>query len=51
MFYLPSYSLALDPDERLNAELKHVIGTRVPARTRDKLRAVPHESSVVNWQR
>lgn len=40
VFYLPSYSPELNPDERLNAELKHVIGSKVPARTKDKLRAV-----------
>ncbi|KKW68004.1 endonuclease DDE [Lampropedia cohaerens] len=43
VFYLPSYSPELNPDERLNAELKHVIGSRVPARTKDKLRAVTNE--------
>lgn len=43
MFYLPSYSPELNPDERLNAELKHVIGSRVPARTKDKLRIVTNE--------
>ncbi len=42
-FYLPSYSPELNPDERLNAELKHVIGSRVPARTKDKLRAATDE--------
>ena len=40
VFYLPSYSPELNPDERLNAELKQVIGRRVPARTKSKLRAV-----------
>lgn len=43
VFYLPSYSPELNPDERLNAELKHVIGSKVPARTKAKLRAVTDE--------
>jgi transposase len=39
VFYLPSYSPELNPEERLNADLKHVIGRKVPIRTKDKLRA------------
>jgi transposase len=39
VFYLPSYSPELNPDERLNADLKQVIGTKVPVRTKAKLRA------------
>lgn len=39
LFYLPSYSPELNPEERLNADLKHAIGTRVPARTKAKLKA------------
>lgn len=38
VFYLPAYSPDLNPDERLNADIKHVIGTRVPVRTKEKLR-------------
>ena len=41
VFYLPAYSPDLNPDERLNADIKHVIGTRVPVRTKDKLRNTP----------
>jgi len=37
-FYLPSYSPELNPDERLNAGLKHALGTRVALRTKAKLR-------------
>lgn len=37
VFYLPSYSPELNPDERLNADLKQAIGSRVPARTKPKL--------------
>lgn len=37
VFYLPSYSPELNPDERLNADLKHAITTSVPRRTRDGL--------------
>ncbi|MCS6764382.1 MAG: IS630 family transposase [Candidatus Protistobacter heckmanni] len=39
VFYLPSYSPELNPDERLNADLKHVISTRVPVITKAKLHA------------
>jgi transposase len=39
LFYLPSYSPELNPEERLNADLKHAIGTKVPARTKAKLKA------------
>ena len=38
-FYLPSYSPELNPDERLNAGLKHALGTRVAMRTKAKLRS------------
>ena len=37
VFYLPSYSPELNPDERLNADLKQAMGRRVPARSRPKL--------------
>lgn len=39
VFYLPSYSPELNPDERLNADLKHAISTKVPVRTKAKLQA------------
>ncbi|MCS6764729.1 MAG: IS630 family transposase [Candidatus Protistobacter heckmanni] len=39
VFYLSSYSPELNLDERLNADLKHVISTRVPVRTKAKLHA------------
>ena len=39
VFYLPSYSPELNPDERLNADLKHAISTHVPVRTKAKLHA------------
>ena len=37
VFYVPSYSPELNPDERLNASLKHDIATKVPMRTKAKL--------------
>jgi transposase len=37
VFYLPSYSPELNPDERLNADLKHAMGSKVPMRTKAKL--------------
>jgi hypothetical protein len=43
VFYLPSYSPELNPDERLNADLKNAIGTKVPVRTKVKLRAATDE--------
>jgi transposase len=40
VFFLPSSSPELNPDERLNADLKHKITTTAPSRTRRKLEAV-----------
>jgi transposase len=37
-FYLPSYSPQLNPDERLNADLKQSLGSKVQHRTKEKLR-------------
>ena len=39
VFYLPSYSPELNPDERLNADLKHAMGSKVPMRTKAKLQS------------
>jgi transposase len=39
VFYLPSYAPELNPDERLNADLKHAISTQVPVRSKAKLKA------------
>ena len=38
LFYLPSYSSELNPEERLNADLKHAITSKVPIPTKAKLR-------------
>jgi len=38
VFYLPSYAPELNPDERLNGDLKHDIATTVPCRTKDNLK-------------
>lgn len=43
MFYLPSYSPELNPEERLNADLKQAIGRKVPVRTKAKLREATNE--------
>ena len=43
LFYLPSYSPELNPEERLNADLKHAIGTKVPVRTQAKLKLAASE--------
>ncbi len=39
VFHLPSYSPELNPEERLNADLKHVVRTAAPVRTKAKLRS------------
>jgi len=38
IFYLPSYSPELNPDERLNADLKYAMGSKVQMRTKKKLK-------------
>ena len=47
LFYLPSYSPELNPEERLNADSKQEMGKRVPIRTKAKLREAasdrPHD--------
>lgn len=43
VFYLPSYSPELNPEERLNADLKHAIRSKVPVRTKAKLQAATEE--------
>jgi transposase len=43
LFYLPSYSPQLNPEERLNADLKQEMGRRVPVRTKAKLREAANE--------
>lgn len=37
VFYLPSYSPELNPEERLNADRNQAMGKRVPVRTKAKL--------------
>ena len=46
LFYLPSYSPELNPEERLNANLKHAIGTKVPVRTKTKIKLAATEYMV-----
>ena len=43
LFYLPSYSPQLNPEERLNADLKQAMGKRVPVRTKARLRDAANE--------
>jgi transposase len=43
LFYLPSYSPELNPEERLNADLKQEMGKRVPIRTKAKLREAAND--------
>lgn len=40
VFYLPAYSPELNPDERLNADLKQQLGSRIQARSKDKLKSL-----------
>lgn len=42
VFYLPSYSPELNPEERLNADLKQTLGRKLPVRTKAKLRNAAH---------
>ena len=46
LFYLPGYSPELNPEERLNADLKRAIGTKVPVRTKAKLKLAATEHMV-----
>lgn len=41
--YLPNYSPELNPEERLNVDLKQEMGKRVPIRTKGKLRHAANE--------
>ena len=43
LFSLPSYSPELNPEERLNADLKQEMGKRVPVRTKARLREAANE--------
>ena len=47
LFYLPSYSPELNPEERMNADLKHAIGSKVPVRTKPKLRAAANDHMIM----
>jgi transposase len=40
VFYLPSYSPELNPDECLNADLKQAVTSKAPARTKGQLKQV-----------
>ena len=47
LFYLPSYSPQINPEERLNADLKQKIGKRVPVKIKAKLRAAANDHMVM----
>jgi transposase len=47
LFYLPSYSPELNPEERLDADLKHSIYSKVPVRTKAKLKAATTEHMLI----
>lgn len=42
-FYLPSYSPELNPEERLNADIKQAMRKKVPVRSKEKLKAAVTE--------
>lgn len=46
LFYLPGFSPELNPEERLNADLKHTISTKVPARTKAKQKSHSNRTHV-----
>ena len=43
LFYLPSYSPELNPEERLNADPKQALYTKVPIRTKARFKAATNE--------
>jgi transposase len=43
LFYLPSYSPDLNPDEHLNADVKYGVGSRTPKRVKEELRKTAEE--------
>ena len=47
LFYLPSYSPQLNPEERLNAAVKQEMGKRVPIRTNVKLREAANDPMAI----
>jgi transposase len=48
VFYLPSYSPELNPDEGVNADLKHAVPRKAPARSKQQLKraAISHMRSL-----
>jgi transposase len=43
LYYLPSYSPDLNPDEHLNADVKYSVGSKHPKRTKEELRKAAEE--------
>ena len=44
VFYLPSYSLELNPEERLNADLKQVVGRKAPCAPKENYAPLPNST-------
>ncbi len=42
-FYMPSYSSELNPEERLNSDLRQTIRSKVQVRTKEKLRTATND--------
>ena len=51
LFYVPSHCPQLNPEERLNADLKQQTGKRVPVRTNLKLREAANEHMTMMEQK
>ena len=47
LFYLPAYSPDLNPDEHLNADLKHGVGSKAPSRSKQNLAKAAEEHLVM----
>ena len=43
LFYLLPYSPDLNPNERVNADIKYGVGSKTPKRTKESLRAAAEE--------
>ena len=46
MRFKTTWATPLNPEERLNADLKHAVGTKVPVRTKTKLKLAATEHMV-----
>jgi transposase len=47
LFYLPSYSPDLNPDEHVNSDVKYGVGSKAPVRTKENLRKAADEHMAI----